>query len=42
MGLFYLITNLAEEQVQLDFMFEDNFGQRIEYRVSFVGARAKE
>ncbi len=32
-------TNLAEEQAQLDFVFEDNFGQRVEYSVTFAGKR---
>lgn len=32
-------TNLAEEQAQLDFVFEDNFGQRVEYTVTFAGKR---
>jgi hypothetical protein len=27
----------CEEQQQLDFVFEDNFGQRVEYTVSFGG-----
>lgn len=34
--------NLAEEQVQLDFVFEDNFGQRVEYTVQFAGKRTDE
>lgn len=32
-------TNLAEEQTQLDFVFEDNFGQRVEYTITFAGKR---
>ncbi len=32
-------TNLAEEQAQLDFVFEDNFGQRVEYTITFAGKR---
>ena len=35
-------TNLAEEQAQLDFVFEDNFGQRVEYSVTFAGKRTDE
>lgn len=35
-------TNLAEEQAQLDFVFEDNFGQRVEYTVAFAGKRTDE
>ncbi len=35
-------TNLAEEQAQLDFVFEDNFGQRVEYSVTFAGKRPDE
>ncbi len=35
-------TNLAEEQAQLDFVFEDNFGQRVEYTVTFAGKRTDE
>ena len=33
---------LVEEQQQLDFVFEDNFGQRVEYMVKFTGARTDE
>ena len=33
---------LVEEQQQLDFVFEDNFGQRVEYTVKFTGARTDE
>lgn len=33
---------LVEEQQQLDFVFEDNFGQRVEYMVKFTGARTEE
>jgi len=32
----------SEEQQQLDFVFEDNFGQRVEYTVKFTGARTDE
>lgn len=32
-------TNLTEEQARLDFVFVDNFGQRVEYTVTFVGKR---
>jgi hypothetical protein len=32
-------TNLAEEQAQLDFVFEDNFGKRVEYTITFAGKR---
>lgn len=35
-------TNLAEEQAQLDFMLEDNFGQRVEYTITFAGKRTDE
>ena len=34
-----IYTNLSEEQAQLDFVFEDNFGQRVEYKVTFAGKR---
>jgi len=33
---------LVEEQQQLDFVFEDNFGQRLEYTVKFTGAQSDE
>lgn len=32
-------TCTAEEQQQLDFVFEDSFGQRVDYVISFTGAR---
>lgn len=35
-------TNLAEEQAQLDFVFEDNVGQRVEYMITFAGKRTDE
>ena len=35
-------TNLAEEQTQLDFVFEDNFGKRMEYTLTFTGKRTDE
>lgn len=35
-------TNLAEEQAKLDFVFEDNFGQRVEYSVTFAGKSTEE
>ncbi|GHT21406.1 conjugal transfer protein [Bacteroidia bacterium] len=31
----------AEEQQQLDFVFEDNFGQRVEYTITFASARTE-
>ena len=33
---------LVEEQQQLDFVFEDNFGKRVEYSVKFTGKRTQE
>ena len=32
---------LSEEQQQLDFVFEDNFGQRVEYTVTFSSKRSE-
>ncbi|KAA6307505.1 hypothetical protein EZS27_040824, partial [termite gut metagenome] len=32
----------CEEQQQLDFMFEDNFGKRVEYTVTFASERTEE
>jgi len=33
---------LLEEQQQLDFVFEDNFGQRVEYSITFTSKRVDE
>lgn len=35
-------TCTAEEAQQLDFVFEDNFGQRVEYSVQFAGKRTED
>jgi hypothetical protein len=35
-------TNLSEDQAQLDFVFEDSFGQQVEYAVKFSGKRTDE
>jgi hypothetical protein len=32
----------SEEQQQLDFVFEDNFGQRVEYSITFTSKRVDE
>jgi hypothetical protein len=32
----------SEEQQQLDFVFEDNFGQRVEYTIAFASRRTEE
>jgi hypothetical protein len=32
---------LSEEQQQLDFVFEDNFGQRVEYTITFSSKRSE-
>ncbi|MPL89534.1 hypothetical protein SDC9_35570 [bioreactor metagenome] len=37
-----IYTNMAEEQAQLDFVFEDNFGKRMEYTLTFTGKRTDE
>lgn len=33
---------LSEEQQQLDFVFEDNFGQRVDYTITFGSDRTEE
>ena len=32
---------MSEEQQQLDFVFEDNFGQRVEYTIAFRSKRSE-
>ncbi|KAA6325982.1 hypothetical protein EZS27_024853 [termite gut metagenome] len=32
----------CEEQQQLDFVFENNFGRRVEYMITFTGKRTEE
>jgi hypothetical protein len=32
----------CEEQQQLDFVFENNFGRRVEYTITFTGKRTEE
>ena len=34
-------TNFTDGQVQLDFVFEDNFGKRVEYAITFSGSRTE-
>jgi hypothetical protein len=35
-------TNHAEGQIQLDFVFENNFGRRVEYSIAFSGEQQAE
>ncbi|GHU57486.1 conjugal transfer protein [Bacteroidia bacterium] len=34
-------TNSSDEQVQLDFVFEDSFNRRMEYSIAFAGSRTE-